>query len=155
MELLRQLDDKQTDKQTDKQMDLQSYSLSRYRNWKSSVHKFFCFLVNFIRHIGPMVTLRQQVHGWAISASSGQSELGKNLRKNLVSTTIFIVNFISHIGPIVTLLHQGHMWAISASIGSNELRFSAQFCQISWFHFFSLSETQTTINNSFSTRAWL
>ena len=31
--------------------------------------------------------------------------------------------------------------------------FSAQFCQISWFYFFSLSETQITIYNLFSTRA--
>ena len=29
----------------------------------------FCFLVNFIRHTGPMVTMGHQVHRWDISAS--------------------------------------------------------------------------------------
>ena len=45
----------------------------------------FCFLVNFIRHTGPMVTMGYQVHRWAFSANSGWNELGKKiLRKNLV-----------------------------------------------------------------------
>ena len=44
---------------------------------KPKVHNIFCFLDNFIRHTGPMVTMGHQVHRWAISVSSGQNELGK------------------------------------------------------------------------------
>ena len=44
---------------------------------KPSVHNIFCFLVNFIRHTGPMVTMGHQAHRWTISASTGQNELGK------------------------------------------------------------------------------
>ena len=36
-----------------------------------------CFIVNFVRPTGPMVTMGHQVPRWAISASSGQNELGK------------------------------------------------------------------------------
>ena len=33
---------------------------------KSRVHNFFfCILVNFIRHIGPLATMGHQVHVWA------------------------------------------------------------------------------------------
>ena len=47
---------------------------------KPSVLTNFLFLINFIRHTGPMVTMvttGHQVHRQAISASSGQNELGK------------------------------------------------------------------------------
>ena len=44
---------------------------------KPSVHNIFCFLVNFVRHTGPMVTTGHQVHRWVILASSGRNELGK------------------------------------------------------------------------------
>ena len=46
---------------------------------KPSVHNIFGFLVNFIRHTGPMVTMGHKVHRWAISASTGQNELGKKI----------------------------------------------------------------------------
>ena len=49
---------------------------------KPSVLTNFRFLVNFIRHTGPMVTMvttGHQVHRRAISASSGQNELGKKI----------------------------------------------------------------------------
>ena len=47
---------------------------------KLSVLTKFSFLVNFIRHTGPLVTIvttGPQAHRWPISASSGQNELGK------------------------------------------------------------------------------
>jgi len=44
---------------------------------KPSVLTNFLFLINFIRHTGPMVTTGHLVHRQAISASSGQNELGK------------------------------------------------------------------------------
>ena len=50
---------------------------------KPSIHYIFCFLVNFVRPTGPMVTMGHQVHRCAISASSGRNELGKKfLEKN-------------------------------------------------------------------------
>ena len=44
--------------------------MSREKNSKKKpkVHNIFCFLDNFIRHTGPMVTMGHQVHRWAISA---------------------------------------------------------------------------------------
>ena len=49
---------------------------------KHSILTNFCFLVNFTRHTGPMVTMvttGDQVHRRSISASSGQNELGKKI----------------------------------------------------------------------------
>ena len=49
---------------------------------KHSVISNFRFLINIIRHTGPMVTMvttRHQAHRRAISASSGQNELGKKI----------------------------------------------------------------------------
>ena len=51
---------------------------------KPSVLTNFCFLVNFIRHTGlivTMVTTGHQVHSLAISASSGQNELGGKIKE--------------------------------------------------------------------------
>ena len=47
---------------------------------KPSVLTNFLFLINFIRHTGPMVTMvttGHQVHRQAISAFSGRNELGE------------------------------------------------------------------------------
>ena len=49
---------------------------------KPSVLTNFLFLINFIRHTGPMVTVvttGDQVHRRPISASSGRNELGKKV----------------------------------------------------------------------------
>ena len=63
-----------------------------------------------------------QAHRQAISASSGQNELGK---KPIVLTNFrFLVNFIRHTGPMVTMVttgHQAHRQAISAFSGRNDL----------------------------------
>ena len=73
--LLGGFGDGRTDRRTDERTFVVVESLSRL---KPSILANFGFLVNFIRHTGPMVTMGHQVHRWAISASTGQKELGKN-----------------------------------------------------------------------------
>ena len=61
------------------QLPVVEMSLGKNSKKKPSVLTNFCFLVNFVRHTGPMVTMvtRHTVCRWAISASSRQNELGK------------------------------------------------------------------------------
>ena len=65
-----------------------------------------------------MVTTGHQEHRWAISAFSGQNELGEKCKKKLSVLTnfCFLVNLIRHTGPMVTMVTMvttGHQAQVS------------------------------------------
>ena len=57
---------------------------------KPSILINFGFLINFIRHTGPMVTMGDQVCRWAISANSGL-----NKKPGILINFCFLVHFIT------------------------------------------------------------
>ena len=98
----------------------------RFSLTKPSVLTNFCFLVNFIRHTGPMVTMVTRCTGSLSQLPVVEMSWGKNSKKkpSVLTNFRFLVNFIRHTGPIVTMVttgHQVHSWAISASGVQNEL----------------------------------
>ena len=83
---------------------------------------FISFLVNVIRHIGPMVTMVARCTGSLCQLRVVERSWGKNLRKNQVFWSTFISGQFhqthwshGHHG------HQVHRQPISASSGQNEL----------------------------------
>ena len=90
---------------------------------KSSVLTNFCFLVNFVRHTGPMVTMVTKYTGGLSQLTVVEMSWEKNSKKEpgILTNFGFLVNFIRHTGPMVTMCQQVHMWAISANNGRYEL----------------------------------
>ena len=90
---------------------------------KPSVLTNFRFLVNFIRHTGPMVTMVTRYTGRLSQLPVVEMSWGKNSKKKPDNLTIFcfLVNFIRHTAPMVTMGHQVCRWAISAKSGWKEL----------------------------------
>ena len=73
---------------------------------KPSVLTNFYFLVNFIRHTGPMVTMVTRCTGSLSQLPVVEMSWGKKSKKK-TSVPInfrFLVNFIRHTGPIVTMV---------------------------------------------------
>ena len=90
---------------------------------KPSVLINFHFLVNFIRHTGPMVT---RCTGSLSQLPVVKMSWGKNSKKkpSVLTKFLFLINFIRHTGPRVTMVtkgHQAHRQAISAFSGQNDL----------------------------------
>ena len=76
---------------------------------KPSVFNNFRFLVNFIRHTGPMVTMVTMVTRYIGSLSQllvVEMSWGKKSKKkpSVLTNFRFLVNFIRHTGPIVTMV---------------------------------------------------
>ena len=93
---------------------------------KPSVLTNFHFLVNFVRHTGPMVTMVTRYTGGLSQLPVVKMSWGKNSKKkpSVLTNFLFLINFIRHTGPMVTMVttgHQVHRQAISASSGQNEL----------------------------------
>ena len=86
----------------------------------------FHFLVIFIRHIGPMVTMATRCTGSLSQFPVVEMSWGKKSKKkpSVLTNFHFLVNYIGHTGPMVTMVttgHQVHRRPISASSGRIEL----------------------------------
>ena len=57
---------------------------------KPSVHNIFCFLVNFVRHTGPMVTMVTRYTGGLSQFPVVKKSWEKNSKRNPVFTTFFV-----------------------------------------------------------------
>ena len=86
---------------------------------KPSILTNFRFLVNFIRHTGPMVTMVTRYTGGLSQLQVVEMKWEKNSKKkpSFLTNFRFLVNFVRHTGPMVTIGHQVHRWAISAKNG--------------------------------------
>ena len=71
---------------------------------KPSVLIKFFFLVNFIRHTGPMVTMVTRCIGSLFQLPVVEMSWGKKSKKkpSVLINFCFLVNFIRHTGPMVT-----------------------------------------------------
>ena len=79
---------------------------------KPSVLTNFCFLVNFIRHTGPMVTMVTRCTGSLSQLPVVKISWVKKIKKNNCSDQL-LFHFIGHIGPMVTTSQQLHKQFIS------------------------------------------
>ena len=73
---------------------------------KPSVLINFRFLVNFIRHTGPMVIMVTRCTGSLSQLPVVKMSWGKKSKKkpSVLTNFYFLVNFIRHIGPMVTMV---------------------------------------------------
>ena len=73
---------------------------------KHSVLTNFCFLVNFVRHTGPMVTMVTRYTGGLSQLPVVKKSWGKKSKKkpSVLTNFHFLVNFIRHTGPMVTMV---------------------------------------------------
>ena len=77
---------------------------------KPSVLTNFCFLVNFVRHTGPMVTMVTRYTGGLSQLPVVEMSWEKNSKKkpSVHNIFCFLDNFIRHTGPMVTMGHLVH-----------------------------------------------
>ena len=86
---------------------------------KPSVLTNFCFLVNFVRHTGPMVTMVTRYTGGLSQLPVVEMSWEKNSKKkpSVLTNFNFLVKYVRH----TSHGHKVHRWAISASSGRNEV----------------------------------
>ena len=80
--------------------------LGKKSNKKPSVLINFRFLVNFIRHTGPMVTMVARCTGSLSQLPVVKMSWGKKSKKkpSVLTNFHFLVNFVRHTGPMVTMV---------------------------------------------------
>ena len=123
-----------------------------------SVHNIFCFLVNFIRCTGPMVTMVTRYTGGLSQLPVVDLSWRKNSKKPTVHNIFcFLVNFIRHTGPMVTRYTGGLSQLLLVEMSCEKILRNTIFLnvriRISQFYSMSPFKTQTTIIHNLSTRA--